>query len=107
MSPEVLRPAVPVGLPIDTFDGKAWIAVTPFEARGLRMRGTAPAPRLSRLPETNVRTYTTVGGKPGIYFFSLDTASRLAVAAARRAYHLPHFRADMSIDRTGGLVVER
>jgi len=107
LSPDVLRPAIPAELPIDTFDGRAWIAVTPFEVRGLRMRGTAPLPRVSRFAETNVRTYTTVGGKPGIYFLSLDAGSRLAVAAARRTYRLPYFRADMAIDRTGDQIVYR
>src|SRR4051794_17103739 len=63
---EVLRPAVPSVLPIDTFDGRAWIGITPFEVSGLRPRGAPPVPGLSRFPETNVRTYTTVGGKPGI-----------------------------------------
>jgi uncharacterized protein len=43
----------------------------------------------------------TVGGKPGIYFFSLDTGSALAVGAARRFYRLPYFRARASIERRG------
>jgi uncharacterized protein YqjF (DUF2071 family) len=53
---------------------------------------------LSRFPELNVRTYVTVGGRPGIWFFSLDAGSALAVAAARTLYRLPYFRARMSID---------
>jgi uncharacterized protein YqjF (DUF2071 family) len=52
-------------------------------------------PFVSAFPEINVRTYVTVGGKPGIFFFSLDADSRLAVAAARRVYRLPYFRAHM------------
>jgi uncharacterized protein len=68
-----------------------------------RPRLTVPMPWISSFPEINVRTYVTVGGKPGIYFFSLDAESRLAVAAARRLYRLPYFRARMQIrhDRTG------
>src|SRR5918998_2507341 len=81
---EALRPLVPRPLPVDTFDGTAWLGVTPFEVSGLRLRGTVPAPRLSRFAELNVRTYTSHGGKPGIWFFSLDAASAVAVAAARR-----------------------
>jgi uncharacterized protein YqjF (DUF2071 family) len=42
-----------------------------------------------------VRTYATVGGKPGIYFFSLDADDWAAVIAARRAYRVPYFKADM------------
>jgi uncharacterized protein YqjF (DUF2071 family) len=97
---EALRSVVPPELPIDTFDGSAWVAVTPFEVTGLRLRGTWPPPRLSRFLETNVRTYTSLEGKPGIFFFSLDAASRLAVLGARRTYRLPYFHAHMSIERS-------
>jgi len=101
LEPEVLRPAVPAELPIDTFGGRAWIAITPFEVLGLRLRATPPLPRISRFPELNVRTYTTVNGKPGIWFLSLDAGSAPAVAAARRAYRLPYFRAGIDIARDG------
>jgi uncharacterized protein YqjF (DUF2071 family) len=100
-----LRRAVPEALALDTFDGDAWITVTPFEVSGLRLRRLPPIPRLSRFAETNVRTYVTVDGRPGIYFFSLDAASALAVAAARATYHLPYFRARMAIERAGTEVV--
>ena len=96
-----LRGVVPDVLPIDTFDGRAWIAVTPFEVTGLRLKGTFPPPVLSRFAETNVRTYTTLDGRPGIYFLGLDAASWLAVAAARASYRLPYFRARMAIERSG------
>jgi uncharacterized protein len=43
----------------------------------------------------NVRAYVTVDGKPGVYFFSLDAARRVAVSTARALYHLPYFYADM------------
>ena len=101
---EALRQLVPRALPIDTFDGHAWVAVTPFEVRALRLHGTAPLPFLFAFAETNVRTYVTLEGKPGIFFFSLDAASRLAVVAARRVYRLPYFPARMSIERSGGAI---
>jgi uncharacterized protein YqjF (DUF2071 family) len=94
-----LRSAVPPQLEIDQFDNQAWIAVTPFEVRHLRLRPTFPVPLISSFPEINVRTYVTYRGRPGIYFFSLDAASGLAVAAARKFYRLPYFRADMAIRR--------
>src|SRR5918911_3016504 len=50
---EGLRPAVPAELPIDTFDGRAWLGITPFRVSGLRARGTPPPPGVSRFPETN------------------------------------------------------
>jgi uncharacterized protein len=102
--PDVLRPVVPPQLPLDTFDGQAWIGVTPFEVRNVRLRPTLPIPLISSFPEINVRTYVTFGGRPGIYFFSLDAGSSLAVAAARHFYRLPYFRARMSIGRERGEV---
>ena len=104
LPPDVVQRALPPALSVDTYDGSAWIGVTPFELTGLRPRGGVPLPGVSHFPELNVRTYTTVGGKPGIYFLSLDAASRLAVIAARRAYRLPYFHADMALGRRAGAI---
>jgi uncharacterized protein len=98
---EELREQVPAQLPIDTFDGSAWVGITPFYLTGLRVRGLLPVPVLSSFLELNVRTYVTLDGKAGIYFFSLDAASSVAVEAARRLYRLPYFRARMSAGRLG------
>jgi uncharacterized protein len=98
LEPEQLADVVPPQLPLDVVDGKAWVAVTPFAVKGLRVRGVAPPPVVSSFPEINVRTYVTVDGRPGIYFFSLDTSSRFAVETARRIYRLPYFRASQSFD---------
>jgi uncharacterized protein YqjF (DUF2071 family) len=99
--PPALEHVVPRELPLDTFGGSAWVGVTPFRVRNLRTRLTFPIPLLSEFPEINVRTYVTLGGRPGIYFFSLDADSALAVAAARRLYRLPYFRARMATGRDG------
>jgi len=98
---EALRAVVPPQLPIDTYDGSAWLGITPFRVRGLRLRGTAPAPVLSTFPELNVRTYVSVEGKPGIYFLSLDADSTAAVAAARRSFRLPYFASRMRVEGEG------
>ena len=95
-----LRSHVPTSLPLDRFDGRPWVSVTPFEVSGTRLCGTLPPPLLSRFPELNVRTYVTVDGRPGIWFLSLDAASILAVAAARGLYRLPYLHADMEIARS-------
>jgi uncharacterized protein YqjF (DUF2071 family) len=104
VDPERLRKVVPEQIPIDTFEGSAWVAVTPFAVTGMRPRFSVPLPYTARFPEVNVRTYATIGGKPGIWFFSLDTTNRLAVAAARRAYRLPYFPASIDMERAGGRV---
>jgi hypothetical protein len=54
-----------------------------------------------------VRTYVVHGGKPGVYFFSLDAANWLAVRTARMAYHLPYFYAQMRSDDTGEEILYR
>jgi uncharacterized protein YqjF (DUF2071 family) len=101
LAPDVLRALVPAPLELDERDGRAWLGITPFRVAGLRPRGGPPLPRLSSFPELNVRTYVTYGGKPGIYFLSLDAARLAAVVAARRGYRLPYFHARMSASATG------
>ena len=99
-----LRSVVPDAIPIDTCDGSAWIGVTPFEIVGAHPRGVPPLPWLSRFPELNVRTYTTIGSRPGIWFFSLDAARAAATAAARVTYRLPYRHARMAIKRSGSRI---
>src|SRR4051812_11540772 len=88
--PPALRPC------LDMFDGSAWVGVIPFWMSGVKMRGMPPVPTASTFPELNVRTYVTVEGKPGVYFFSLDAASRLAVYGAKLGFGLNYFHAKMS-----------
>jgi uncharacterized protein YqjF (DUF2071 family) len=96
-----LRPLVPPSLGIDTFDGSAWLGVVPFGMTGVRLRFLPAVPRLSIFPEINLRTYVTAKGKPGVWFFSLDAHSRLAVRLARATFHLPYFDAEMSCRASG------
>ena len=102
-----VRPAVPDPIPIATFDGTAWIGITPFEVVGAHPRALPPLPWLSRFLELNVRTYTTIGGHPGIWFFSLDAARLPAVVGARLTYRLPYRHARMAITRAPGRVSYR
>lgn len=99
---EEVRAVVPPELPLDTYEGRAWIGVVPFYLENLKMRGIPALPGFSSLSfaELNVRTYVTIDGKPGVYFFSLDAANRLAVTGARTLFHLNYFDAEMSITHT-------
>lgn len=99
--PQTLRPLIPPALELDNFEGSAWLGIVPFRMTGVRLRATPNIPGLSVFPELNVRTYVTAGGKPGVWFFSLDAASAIAVAAARAWFHLPYFRARMSLESRG------
>jgi hypothetical protein len=101
---ELLRPLVPTTLEIDTFDGSAWIAVTPFTMWGIRASFLPPIPGASAFHELNVRTYVHLDGVPGVWFFSLDAANALAVWGARNFYHLPYFRAEMSLEQKGNAI---
>lgn len=97
-----LRAHVPAALEIEEFDGTAWLAVVPFEMTGMRPRGLPAIPGLSRTLELNVRTYVRAGGLPGVWFFSLDAESRMAVVGARRLYYLNYLHARMAIERDDG-----
>jgi uncharacterized protein YqjF (DUF2071 family) len=90
-SSDVLRKLIPENLELDIFAGQAWISIVPFAMSGVRLRRAPALPGLSSFPELNVRTYVAVGGKPGVWFFSLDAANPVAVEIARRWFHLPYF----------------
>lgn len=100
----VLRALVPAHLSLDTFDGRAWIGVIPFTMWGIRASFLPPIPGTSAFHELNVRTYVHCDGVPGVWFFSLDAASRLAVWGARTFYHLPYFNARMSLEQSGDTI---
>jgi len=99
--PDLLRSQVPPKLELDLFDNEAWLGIVPFTMCDTRPRGLPHVPGISSFPELNVRTYVTLDGKPGVWFFSLDAASRLAVRAARRFFSLPYFDALMSAKSNG------
>jgi len=95
--PEAIQALLPAGLELDTFDGSAWIGLTPFLLTGLRAPLLPALPWISCFPEMNVRTYVRSGGERGIWFFSLEAARAAAVAGARLAYALPYRWAAMSV----------
>ena len=96
IDPAVLRAEMPAELALDLFDGRAWIGVVPFHMTNVASKWAGPL--ALAFPELNVRTYVTVGGKPGVYFFSLDAANALAVFGARALFRLPYYRATMEVD---------
>lgn len=100
--PEVVQKLLPAKLKIDIFDGAAWIGVVPFRMQKVRPRYTPLVPILSEFLELNVRTYVTVGGVAGVYFFSLDASSLFAVEGARKLFHLPYFYAEMQSQERKG-----
>ncbi|GDY06743.1 hypothetical protein LBMAG52_02290 [Planctomycetia bacterium] len=94
-----LRPLLPAEVAIDEFDGSAWIGLVLFHMSGVRPWWFPALPGVSNFHETNVRTYVTCRGEPGVWFFSLDAANSLAVRVARWRWRMRYFFAEMSIAR--------
>lgn len=97
LPPEVLRQFLPPELPLDIYEGQAWVGVVPFWMSNVHLKGLPPIPFTSKLAELNVRTYVNINGRPGVFFLSLDADNPLAVAAARVWYHLRYFNAKMQV----------
>jgi uncharacterized protein len=103
----VLEPYVPKPLRIQEFDGTSWLALVPFRMSGVMLRPLPDLPWISAFPELNVRLYVEYGGKPGVWFLSLDATNPLAVWAARTFFHLPYFQARMSLSHRGDRILYR
>ena len=106
---QALRAHVPPRLSLDTFEGRAYVGLVPFEMHDVRPSRLLPAvPTARRFEEVNVRTYVHVDGRdPGVWFFSLDASSALAVLGARAFFHLPYWLARMSTHREGDRISYR
>jgi hypothetical protein len=106
VEPERLRALVPEVLTLDTYKQRAWVSITPFWINHLRPPGVPSVPWFSRFSEVNVRTYVSFGGKPGVYFFSLDASNLSAVWGARVFYRLPYWQAFIKIKGRGSARIE-
>jgi uncharacterized protein YqjF (DUF2071 family) len=84
---------LPPELPLDTFEGEAWLGISACRVESLRARGLPPLPGLSSSPQLEVFTYVTADERPGLWFFSLELTKQLLVEAAKRAHRLPAYRA--------------
>lgn len=101
---QALRALIPPALELDLFEGEAWVGVVPFRMSAVRLRACPPFPGTSAFLELNVRTYVRHADRPGVWFFSLDAESALAVCTARRWFHLPYFHARMRSDERDGRI---
>lgn len=105
VEPAILSRLLPQGLALDTRENTAWIGVVPFLMSDVSPRCCPSIPRLSRFLELNVRTYVTCEGKPGVWFFSLDAANRVAVRVARATFNLPYMDAKMSLTKNDSQII--
>jgi uncharacterized protein YqjF (DUF2071 family) len=96
--PATIQARLPTGFEVDTWDGAAWVGMTPF-VMTFRLGRLPPLPWTSTFPETNLRTYVRgPDGRDGIWFFSLEAASLPLVVAASTLYAVPYRWADMTVD---------
>jgi uncharacterized protein YqjF (DUF2071 family) len=97
--PDVIAALLPDGLEVDTFDGRAWVGLTPFLVTGFRPALLPAIPGLSTFPETNLRTYVRdKSGRDGLWFLSLEVDSVATTVGARIGYGVPYHWAAMSVD---------
>ena len=92
------------GIPCDQFDGRAWIGIVPFRMTNVAPRFVPALPGFSAFPELNVRTYVSIDGKPGVWFFTLDATNRIAVRVARQFFHLPYMDAKIEFESKDGVI---
>ncbi|WP_158587538.1 YqjF family protein [Neobacillus notoginsengisoli] len=95
---ELVRQHVPAELELDTWDGSAWISISPFQVKHQRFRLLPEIPMLNEYLELNARTYVKRNGKQGIWFFSLDANLAPAVFAANGLLGLPYKHAEMKFE---------
>ena len=60
---ETLRPLIPAGLEVDTFEGRAWLGIVPFRMEDVAPRFLPAVPGPGAFPELNVRTYVRWRGR--------------------------------------------
>ncbi len=99
----VVRPLVPPEMTLDLHDGVLYVGLVPFIMEGVRPWWAPEAVAFNFL-ETNLRTYVHVNGEPGVFFFSLEAASWIAVQTARIGWKLPYHHATMERARQGDVV---
>jgi len=104
MDPADLREKIPAAFELDLFGRDAWIGIVPFRMTNVAPRGVPSMPWVSEFAELNVRTYVRVGDRPGVYFFSLDAGSSVAVHAARTFLTLPYFSASIDVRSADGTI---
>ena len=99
MDAATLQSQLPDCLQVQQFDGSAWLGIVPFSMERIRPWWSPPVPGISWFLETNVRTYVVdERGAAGVWFFTLDCDSRIAVKLARTFWHLPYKSAFLSLE---------
>jgi uncharacterized protein YqjF (DUF2071 family) len=92
---------LPAGLQVDTFQGSAWLGVTPFWLDRIKVQSMPAIPGLRSFPELSLRTLVRDRHTrtPGTYYLSLDANNLLAAGLGRALYNLPYHWADVRMEQ--------
>jgi hypothetical protein len=100
--PDVVHALLPDDLTVHTFDGAAWVSLTPFRVDRLRASIGPPIPGVARFAETNLRTYAVAAdGSDGLHFFGIEASSRVVSATTRAVFGLPYRTSAMGVSTDG------
>jgi uncharacterized protein YqjF (DUF2071 family)/uncharacterized membrane protein len=88
INPDLIAPMVPFKL--DLHEGEAVISIVPLLMNKIRFPYLPSIPWVSQLWELNIRTYVEVNGIKGVYFFTLETDSKLGEYIAQTFFNLPY-----------------
>lgn len=92
---EIISNLVHKDLPIDTFEGKAWVSLVAFTMEKIRPRILPHVKYVSNFHEINLRTYINYKDKPGVYFLNIEGEKSLSVFVAKALSGLPYEKALM------------
>ncbi|WP_157698787.1 YqjF family protein [Geobacter sp. DSM 9736] len=99
--PRELAKLLPGPLALDLHEGEAWVGLVLLTVLNVSPVLGVPLPWLSDFHQANLRTYVHLDGVPGIWFFSTDSDSALAVSGLRKFFHLPYYKATCHQSRDG------
>jgi hypothetical protein len=99
---EVVQALLPEDLVVDTFDGLAWVSLTPFRVDRLRGPIGPPIPGVAQFAETNLRTYVVAAdGRDGLFFFDIEASHTAVARLTRTVFGLPYRVARMGVSTDG------
>ncbi len=109
LPPAQLQTWLPQPLVPDTFQGEAWFSVLALWSCHMSLLGPGgsrlPIPGVSNHPQLNVRAYARdpASGRAGVFFLENFVPRPLAVFFARRLFHMPYQRGDITLDHPATL----
>ncbi len=104
VEPAAVAQLLPPGVWPDTFEGRSYVGLVPFQMRGAGPGPRLPVPYFGTFCETNVRLYSVDGeGRSGIVFCTLDAARLAVVLLARWTLSLPYAWSSMTAVHAGDL----